>query len=127
MSAPQRVSTLALREAVAAAGGNISGAARAVGIAKGSLYKRLHAAGINADTLAELREGRPAAKPRPRPLDLRRVAYVRPKHLHALREASFDLMAVLRRQMSTADVLELFIEEAFASWLAGRLERKAGE
>jgi hypothetical protein len=115
-----------IRAALEATGGQVAPAARSLGLARNNLYKRIAGSGVD---LAELRRS-----PGPRPaqerpaseaaaLRVARSVYLRPDQITALDEACLDLPAVLREKMSPSKVLERFMDDCFAGWMAGKLGR----
>ena len=107
MPAPQRVATDAIKEALRKNLGNVTAAARAVGMSRNNLRKRLETSCTDVDTF------------RPAPGSFASVR-VSKQALEALRQGSIDLAYVRRREHQVADVLEEFVAEALAPWLASK-------
>src|SRR5688572_23625994 len=116
MPAPKRISDASVREAITSWRGDVSQAARSVGISRNSLRKRLELLGVD---LAEARRDVRALPPPPSPSSLpirtaprmRAPVRVLPAHEARLREAKFDLMARYRLDMDESAILATFIEE----------------
>ena len=106
MSAPKRISDGRITEAIAASHGNVTHAAEALGMARKNLYERMAGMGILPST----------SRPGPR-LPVR----IPPEQAELLRQASFDLQAKRRTEMTGSDVLAEFIAEAFGPWLESKL------
>jgi hypothetical protein len=106
VSAPARVPGAAIKEALRSTGGNVTAAAARVGMAPNNLRKRLPGLG---EDLGAFREARS------------RSLRVSAETFSRLREAKFDLQHQRRRELDEADVLALFVEDAFAGWLEAKL------
>lgn len=52
------------------------------------------------------------------PLRIARNIYLRPEQVKALEEACFDLAPILREKLSPSKVVERFMDDGFADWLA---------
>jgi transcriptional regulator of acetoin/glycerol metabolism len=117
-----------VRAALAASGGNVTLTAKSLGLARQNLYKRLAGLGLNP---GQYRATVPAAPttPRPlrppRPLKLARSFHLRADLIRALEDACLDLPAVLRERLSPSQVLERFMDDGFAAWLAAKMEPKS--
>lgn len=118
-----------VRAALAASGGNVSDAAESLGIARKNLYVRLAALGVSPD---DYRAGAPiVTRPRaqrpgpPRPVRVSRSFYLRPDQARAIDDACLDLPAVLRERLSPSQVLERFMDDGFAEWVARTRARAA--
>lgn len=106
MSGPQKVTGAALRRVLEETGGNVTEAARRVGIAPVNLRKRLPGIGIE---LAALRAEGTA-----------RSVRISAELFAQLREAKFDLQHKLRVDLDEAAVLAMFAREALAEWLKAK-------
>jgi len=105
--APQRVSIERIREALKASDGNITAAAKVLDMARNNLYERIERAAIDLEVF------------RPQPgshVSLR----VKAESSEKLRQASFDLAFLRRHEVTPAQVLEEFLEDAFDPWLASK-------
>lgn len=121
MSAPPRVSVGQIHEALSAARGNVSQAADRLGIARNNLYKRALNNGIDPNAFRPTRVAPPEVG--------RRVGAVRAMRVpvtlyEQLRQAKFDIQAKERRELDEVAVLEQFMGDGFADWLARRLGGK---
>jgi hypothetical protein len=117
MPAHQRVSIEELKGALAASGGNVEKAARAIGMAPNNLRKRLEVACVDLNAFrdqARANGGGPV-----------RSVRVRPDRFEALRQAAFDLAYLRRRDYGPEQVLEEFLLEAFEGWLRAKLVKPA--
>lgn len=108
MSAPLRVPSERIREAITKAGGNVTAAAADVGMARQNIRRRLEDLGVGHAELTRLR-------------GQQRSVRVSGELFAKLREAKFDLQQRLRRELDEGAVLEMFAE-TFDRWLAGKLE-----
>lgn len=122
MPAPKRTPDAKVREALTVWRGNVKAAAGALGMSSNNLRKRMELLGID---LAALRGPAPATSEFPIRSTARRAPpRVLPAHVDRLREAKFDLAARYRLDFTEETVLQAFVEEAFSSWLAAKLEAK---
>lgn len=129
MPPPKRVPDAVVRETITAWRGNVSQAARVLGMSRKNLYDRLVRLGVDP---TKAREAAPVVAPLPESsLPIRTAPRKRgpvrvlPTHEARLREAKFDLAARYRLDTDEAAILATFIEEAFPSWLAGKLAAKS--
>jgi hypothetical protein len=118
-----RVSIDQIQAALEASAGDVSKAARSLGLARNNLYKRMASCGLSPATYREAPGRQPLPAPAPAPQAARREAprrsrsfYLRPALLRALDEACLDLTPVLRERLSPSKVLERFLEDRFAEW-----------
>ena len=123
MSAPQRVSSAAIVEALKVCGGNLRATAQHCGISRNALKKRIVSMGVDVEAIRPPVPVAPAAGSvvYAAPRSPRAPARVLPAHQDLLREARFDLQAKRRVDLTDSDVLEEFIEDAFAEWLRAEL------
>ena len=60
----------------------------------------------------------------PKLLRVSRTIYLRPDQAQALDDACLDLPGVLREKLSPSKLIEKFMDDCFAGWIAGKLEPK---
>lgn len=129
MAARLTIAGEAIKEALHRWGGNVSGAARELGIRRRTLLERIEVMGID---LAVLRNApAPAHMPTKELVGLtpershrpkRVVVSLRPDHLELLREARWDLQAILRREISEQELLHRFLDVGLQAWISEQLK-----
>ena len=103
----ERASTKQIVDAVERSGGNLSAAARLLGMRRNSLYERVETAALTHD-LAAVRQ-------RFHTVRIPAAAW------EAARQAAYDIAYAERRDVTPQDVVVAFFEDVFADWLKGRV------
>ncbi len=112
MPAIARTSVEQIKAALREHGGNVTAAAEQLGMATNNLRTRIENAGV------DLRAFRDEAVARG---DSARNLRVRSRQFELLRQASFDLSYLTRREYGPEKVFDEFMADAFEGWLAARL------
>ncbi len=117
-----RVSLDRIKEVLTQTNGNMVASAELLGMARNNLYKRIELAGINVN---DFRRHRDTVTVSQRKSGLM-AARISTESYELLRQATFDLGYVRRKQYAPGQVLEEFIADAFDAWLASKLAEKGG-